>query len=1607
MYQVSSKEHRNIVAAIMRSPRRPAKLAPGLDWRVYLQTYFASVETRDLADHDPVQLAAAALSHLHFAMKRRRTALVRVFNPTLREHGFVSPHTIIDVVNDDMPFLVDSISLALTERSLTLHFLAHPIFSATRDRSGVLRALQPRGDGKLEAKQRLESFQHLEVDRIVDPEALKALGVQIERSMRDVRVACADWGRMKEAARRTAQDLSSMSSRIDPTELNETCALLEWMENRHFTFLGCREYRLAGAKGREFLQPIKATGLGILRHARTHSESTNPSLPSDIRRQSRSPDLCLVTKANSLSTVHRSGYLDYVGVKSFDAKGRLIGERRFLGLWTSAAYNSNPRDIPLLRRKIAHVTEHFAMAPDSHDGKALQHILETFPRDELFQASVAELNRIVTGIFGLQDRPRVRVLLRRDPFRRFYSCLVFVPREKYNTQVRQRIERVIREAFAAFSMESSVQIAESNLARLHIVARTAPDKTVNVDSDSLERRVAAAVRSWQDAFKAALLMRFDEAYALQLFDKYAQAFPAAYTEDFHADAAALDVSFLEAVEKEPSRLHLDIYRPDPKRKDKFFLKIFRIQDAIPISDLMPMLENMGLKVIAERPYELELAGARRAWVQDLELLMQVSPAIAFDALDREIKSAFTAVWTGRMDSDRFNQLTLSAGIPWRMVDVLRAYCRYLLQTGLPFSLGYVAQVLDNNAAIARLFSELFTARFDPRTVQAARHRSLTRLSRDIPAALEAVTRSDEDRILRALWNALTATVRTNAYQTGPSGQLKEYLSFKLASQQLRELPLPKPLFEIFVFSPRMEGVHLRMGLVARGGIRWSDRREDFRTEILGLMKAQQVKNTVIVPVGAKGGFIVRRMPAEREAQAAEVIACYQTLIRGLLDITDNIVGDKIVAPGMVVRHDGDDAYLVVAADKGTASFSDIANAISEEYGFWLGDAFASGGSAGYDHKKIAITARGAWECVKRHFREIGVDIQTRNFTVSGIGDMAGDVFGNGMLQSPCIRLVAAFNHQHIFLDPQPDPKRSFAERTRLFKLPRSSWDDYPRDAISKGGGVYSRSAKSISLSREAQAFLVLPAQVTPNEVIKAILKAPVDLLWNGGIGTYVKASTESHGDVGDRSNDAVRVDARDLRCKVIGEGGNLGLSQLGRIEFARRGGRLNTDFIDNSAGVNCSDVEVNLKILLNGAVRDKEITRAARDRLLVQMTDEVAGLVLRNNYLQGQAISSDEFQSKQRLSESAYVIRTLERSGDLNRSLEYLPGEEQLAERRQAGEGLTRPELAITLSYGKIWLYRALIHSNVPEDPYLSRELSRYFPAPVQKRFAARIKRHRLRREIIATAITNSLINRMGPVFPVRAQDDTGADPAAIARAYSIAREVFAARHIWSQIEALDNRIPAAVQYTAMFQMTRLLRYMSYWLLENRRHDLDIKRAVLRYSAKVGELYHELAGVLAGTQRTRMSALKSQLIAQQVPEALAARIASLEELRCALDLVEVAMAARVKIGYAARAYFDLGERIGLAWLKDQIEGLAADSHWQAVARGTLRDNLYALQSKITLAVLNCKGRNPAARVDHWLSRHVAPVDSLKRVVLDLRTGSAPDFATLSVALEAVRRLARG
>ncbi|MGH8150718.1 MAG: NAD-glutamate dehydrogenase, partial [Steroidobacteraceae bacterium] len=1177
--------------------------------------------------------------------------------------------------------------------------------------------------------------------------------------------------------------------------------------------------------------------------------------------------------------------------------------------------------------------------------------------------------------------------------------------------------------------------------RLHIVVRTDPaarparSARHRIDVAGLERAITEATATWADRLRVELATQMDEAAALAAARRFLDMLPATYVDDVDPRAALADIAEITALERDPEEPRVRLLEAGSERRtsppqrpappQQLHLKVLEVGEPIPVSDILPMMENFGLRLIAERPYELAWPAGGTAWIQDFELEHR-GARLDLERVEPLFREAFLAVWRGEVENDGFNRLLLGAGLAAREIAVLRAYCRYLLQAGIPFSQAYMERVLASNAGIARNLLRLFALGLDPRPASrlarrpsarpAALQRATAQPAADLPRrceqlaagirrALDSVTSLDEDRILRAYLNAVTATLRTNFYQSRPDGRPKPYLALKLDPQRLPELPLPRPKFEVFVYSPRVEAVHLRMAGVARGGIRWSDRREDFRTEILGLMKAQNVKNTVIVPMGAKGGFVVKCPPAGGAAELQrEVVACYRTFMQGLLDLTDNIAGRKIVRPPQVACLDGPDPYLVVAADKGTAAFSDVANGISAAYRFWLGDAFASGGSAGYDHKKMGITARGAWECVKRHFRELGVDIGRTDFSVAGIGDMSGDVFGNGMLLSRHILLKAAFNHQHVFLDPAPDARLAFAERARLFALPRSTWDDYDRRRISRGGGVFARSAKSIPLSREAQSLLALPAPAaTPEQVIRAILVMPADLLWNGGIGTYVKASPESHLDVGDRANDAVRVNGSALRAKVVGEGGNLGLSQRGRIEYALKGGRLNTDFIDNSAGVNTSDVEVNIKILLNPEVEAGRLRHADRDRLLARMTPEVAALVLRNNYLQGQALSMLESQSVARLAEYRHLIRLLERSASLDRALEFLPDDDELEARRQRGVGLTRPELAVVLAYSKIWLSHHLLASDVPEDPYLKQELERYFPPPLRRRFAAAIRRHRLRREIIVTATANSLVNRMGPAFVLRAADDTGAEPARIARAYTAAREIFDARTLWAAIEALDGRLDAAVQYAMMIETSRLLRHASYRLLAAR-HELSIERAVADLRGGVRELQAHIEGSLRGLWRERFEAARRNYIAAGVPADLAARVASLDALNAAPDIVEIA-GARGSVQDAARVYFEIGARIGIDWLHDRVERLPVEGAWQAVARTELRHGVERTHRRIAERVLSTRrGGRPAATVAAWLEGAREKLGNLERRLADMRAGGAADFATLSVALQSVHAL---
>jgi glutamate dehydrogenase len=1606
------------IAQAVPGAGKSAKAQNNLQQR-FVRSYFRGVGEEDLAARTPGTLAKAAMDHFAFGSQRRPAgqSLIRVFNPDPQRDGFESPHTVVMLVTDDMPFLVDSIGIVFSRAEIAMHLIVHPVLDAHRDGRGRLVDLGTNGSDKAQA----ESWQLYEIDRQTDPVQLEKLQRQLEATLADVHIVVADWTVMRDKAKGLVSSLEANPPPLPTEEISEARRLLEWMEGRHFVFLGYRYYKLERGSSEDKLVPDTRSGLGILRSgAHGSSRSVPITLRGEVRARAREPELLILTKANSTATVHRAEYLDYIGIKNFDERGKVCGEHRFLGLWTSTAYHGSPRDIPVLRRKVERVIEYFGLDSQSHDGKAVLNVLETYPRDELFQASVDDLIRIARGVVNLYERRTVRLLVRRDPYHRFYSCLIYVPRDRYNTEVRQRIEKIVLEGFEGKSVETQVQISGSNHARVHVVVHTDPDSRPKPDFASIEHRIAEAALTWADRLRNVIVENKGEADGLALAHRYRRAFPMAYEEDVSPRDALDDLADLEALREQSaplpdaaktSALRLNLHRPPEQKPERVHLKVVKLGDPVPISDLLPMLENFGLRVISERPYELAWPEGGSAWIQDFELEHRDRLRIEIAKVETNFNDAFLAAWRGDIENDGFNRLLLVAGLSAREIVVLRAYCKYMLQTGVPFSQAYMERTLAANPVIARNLVRLFERRFDPDAVRPTRgaQRDADKLVAQLRADLDAVTSLDEDRILRAYLNLVEATLRTNFYQLQQGDVRKSYVAVKLDPTRIPDLPLPRPKFEVFVYSPRVEAVHLRMGYVARGGIRWSDRREDFRTEILGLMKAQNVKNTLIVPVGAKGGFVCKKLPANgtREEVQAEVIACYQTLIRALLDLTDNIVAGKIVPPPRVVRRDPDDVYLVVAADKGTATFSDIANAISMEYGYWLGDACASGGSAGYDHKKMAITARGAWECVKRHFREIGTDIQKQDFTVVGIGDMSGDVFGNGMLLSRHIRLLAAFDHRHIFLDPGADAATSFAERERLFNLPRSSWDDYDRKKISRGGGVFPRSAKSIPLSPEASAMLGLSAtSATPNEIIRAILRMQADLLWNGGIGTYVKSSEESNADVGDRANDVVRINGAELRVKVVGEGGNLGLSQRGRVEYALAGGRLNTDFIDNSAGVNTSDVEVNIKILLNPLMQAGKLTRGERNKLLARMTNEVATLVLRNNYLQSQAISTLELQARARLPEYQHLIRTLERSGDLNRALEFLPADDELTDRRKRGAGLTRPELSILLAYSKIWLTHHLLASDVPEDPYLSSELVRYFPAPVQERFARQISQHRLRREIITTATTNSLVNRMGPAFVPRAQEDTGAEPAQIARAYTAAREIFDMRKTWAEIEALDTKVPAKLQYSMSFQTGRLLRHVTYWLLAHRKRELQVDAAVAEFRKGVRQLESEAIDFLTGADRERFEKVRKEHIEAGVPADLATRIASLGANNAALDIVEIATRHEVGVAEAARVYFEIGARVGLDWLRDQIEQLSVDGPWQAIARSGLRDAAMRIHRRLAERVLSRTEQGAAqARVTAWVDAEGDDLAHWQRTLAEMRASGAVDFASLSVGVESVRKLA--
>jgi len=1573
----------------------------------FARQYYGWVDAEDLEDRSPIDAYGAALSHWSFAGRREPgERKIRIYNPHFEEHGWQSTHTIIEMVNDDMPFLVDSTRMEINRQGYAIHMILHPVMKVRRDEEGhIVDVLPPDSD---EEDAIAESVIHVEVDRQTEPLVLEDLKQSIEKTLADVKAAVEDWLEMRERVGEIVSVLEENPPDFEPEDLAETRAFLEWIDDNNFTFLGYREYDLITQDGEEALCAVQDSGLGVLRQKESEPISHSlAELPPEVRRLARTPKLLNLTKANSRATVHRPSYLDYIGIKKFDEAGEVTGERRFLGLYTFTAYSSSVFDIPLVRRKVRYVLEKSGFPEGSHNEKDLVEILETYPRDELFQISKEELFEIAMGILHLQERQRVRLFVRRDTYGRFFSCLVFVPRDRYNTLIRERMQDILLDAFDGANVEYNVRLSESVLARIHFIIYTKQGETPEYDEGEIEGRIVETARSWTDNLYDAMVEQCGEEQGIELFRKYRDAFSPGYRAGFLPRTAVSDIQRMETLKNEDD-LGMSLYHPIEEGEDFLGFKLFRLGEQVSLSGILPLLEDMGVEVVDERPHEVKPVGSPPVWIYDFGLVHEAGGELQTGEVKEIFQDAFARAWRGAVENDGFNRLVLRARLTWREISVLRAYCKYLRQTGSTFSQDYMEDALVNNENIARLIVDLFEARLDPARQSSAETES-GRLKEEIEEALEEVVSLDEDRILRSFLAITLATLRTNYYQSTPDGEPKPHLSFKLDPESIPGLPRPRPRFEIFVYSPRTEGVHLRGGEVARGGIRWSDRREDFRTEILGLMKAQTVKNAVIVPVGAKGGFVVKRPPSGggREALQEEVVLCYKTLIRGMLDITDNISGDGIVSPPDVTRYDDDDPYLVVAADKGTATFSDIANGISAEYGFWLGDAFASGGSVGYDHKEMGITARGAWESVSRHFRELGHDTQNEDFSVVGIGDMSGDVFGNGMLLSRHIKLVGAFNHMHIFLDPDPDPEKSFEERERLFGLPRSSWTDYDEDLISEGGGIFPRTAKSIPLSPQVRELLDVEAEsMTPTELINAMLKAEVDLLWNGGIGTYVKASPESNAEVGDRANDGLRVDGGELRCRVVGEGGNLGFTQMGRIEYALKGGRVYMDAIDNSAGVDCSDHEVNIKILLDVIVEAGDMTEKQRNELLASMTDEVGDLVLRDNYQQTQAINQAAALAHPMVDVHARYIHALEHSGRLDRSLEFLPGDEELGERRSENRGLTAPELAILLSYSKITTYQDLLKSDAPEDPYLSRELERYFPSALRDRFSEQIHEHRLHRQITATHITNSLVNRNGPSFVFRLGEETGAAAPDIARAYMAAREVFSMRTLWDGVEALDNTVEARVQTKIMLDARKLVERASRWLLRYRRAPLNVGATISHFSEGAAELSELIPGILLDGDREAVANAAHRLTEANVPEDLAERAANLGPMFSALDITDVANSTGEPLEMTAAIYFTLGDRLRLHWLRRHIEALPRDNRWRTLARSALRDDIFNQHASLAEEVLRDTPEDKPAheRIGEWVEANEGPADRTMQVLADINSSGTFDLSTLSVALREIRNL---
>lgn len=1595
-----SKEIGTIKASLLNELNEELdnKLAPEKASAVkqFAHAYYAAASDSDMEAWRLDDLYGATLESWQFIQSyQAEVPLVRVYNPRFDESGWQSTHTFIEILQTDKPFLVDSLRMELNRRNLTIHAINNTVLTTSRDIDGNFLSIIDRSDEV--AGSNRESLISVEVDRHSNKEQLADLRSTILDILNEVVSVVNDFPAMVEHCEKVINSFDAPIAKLAKDEVSEAKEFLVWLKD-HFTFLGYEEFKVVKKTGSTALVAVENSQLGLLNM--DNNAYADRSLSKDITDAVKTADIEIITfsKSTAKSRIHRPSHPDYISVKQFDKAGKWIGEIRFLGQYTSAVYNKSSMLIPIIRRKVDSVMARSELPYSGHNWKELLQILEIHPRDELFLTQTDELFETAMGILQIHERRQIRIFIRKDSSENFFSCLVYAPRDIYSTAFRMKVENILKETLGCDQSDFHTYFSESILARTQFTLRSTKGHVHAItDLKSIEKLVGQASRSWQDELQIALIEKLGEEKGLLAYNNIGVNFPAGYCDTFNPRTGVADIGYMSKLTEE-APLALSFYRHLENEGNEVNLTLYNLGKPLPLSDVLPVLEHLGLRVIDEHPFQLKTNNGK-VWLHDFNLVYTASDKLVVKDHRVSFQDAFLAIWNNKASSDNFNRLVLGAKLGWRDVVLLRAYAAYMKQIRFPIGTDAIISTLNQYTSIAELLVKLFHAYFNPLTVSAD---DAKKIEAQLIESFDSVSSLTDDRVLRQYLALIKGTIRTNFYQKDAQDKIKTYVSFKLAPQKIPGIPLPAPLFEIFVFSPRVQGVHLRGGKVARGGLRWSDRAEDFRTEVLGLVKAQQVKNAVIVPVGAKGGFVPQYLndSMSREEFLAEGIACYKIFISALLDITDNLVDGDVSPPQNVVRRDKDDPYLVVAADKGTATFSDIANGISDEYNFWLGDAFASGGSVGYDHKGMGITAKGAWVSVERHFREMGINTAKDEFSVIGIGDMAGDVFGNGMLLSDKICLLSAFNHMHIFIDPKPDTAKSFVERQRLFDLPRSSWADYDKTLISKGGGLFERSAKSIKLTPEIKAMIgVKVASMTPTDLINALLKAEVDLLWNGGIGTYIKASSESHEDVGDKANDVLRVNGNELRCKVIGEGGNLGTTQLGRVEYCLNGGRSNTDFIDNAAGVDCSDHEVNIKILLKGIMDDGDLTQKQRNNLLASMTDEVGQLVLSNNYRQVQAISLAERQTVKSMGEYRRFTNNLESQGKLNRALEFLPVDEVMIDRAATGAGLTRPELSILISYAKADLKESLLKTTVPDDTYVSRELTTSFPAELEAKYSVQMKNHRLSRELVATQVANHIVNFMGINFVDRLVGSTGADVGTIARAYILVRDIFQVTEIWTKIEKMDYEIASAVQLDLMQELQHLTRRATRWFVRNRVSGLDCQVEYDQFSVLIETAKKNMDEFLVGEPLERWQQTFDKYAKMGVSDELAADIAHTRGLYSVLAIGEIAKSMNIPVEQVGRAYFKIGSKLQLAWFAQQLNALTVNSHWQGLAREAFRDDLEWQHGLVLRSVLQefNKGDNIMQVVENWMEKNQSLTVRWINVLEELRLAEKQDYAMYIVA----------